>query len=184
MRTTHHRQKSYWTTFLWFSDYIKLLHLIPFLLGHNRLAFFYRFPIPDFGHEIFPIPDTIRLIGNAYYQELFASSTFDQNLASASLSSEFTCQRELDSYLAEKNQPRTSPPTDPVIYWKSREKTFQLLAAVAKRFCSVPPSSVDSERSFSTAGAICSDKRSNMSAEKTEMLLFLAKNLEVINFDY
>ncbi|KAL3876969.1 hypothetical protein ACJMK2_034741 [Sinanodonta woodiana] len=65
---------------------------------------------------------------------------------------------ELDLYLAEKNQLRTSPPMDPVIYWKSSEKMFQLLAAVTKCFCSILPSSVDSERSFSTAGAICSDK--------------------------
>ena len=37
-------------------------------VGTNRLAIFHRFPIPDFRHEILPIPDTIRLIGIVSFQ--------------------------------------------------------------------------------------------------------------------
>ena len=123
----------------------------------------------------------------SYYQEFFASCTsnnLDATPASGTDYDEIKYLHEINSYLAEPKQPRTSPPTDPVIYWKSRQHTYPHLAAVARRFCATPPSSVDSERTFSTSGAICDDKRSCMSASKMEMLLFVQKNLEVVKFEY
>lgn len=73
---------------------------------------------------------------------------------------------------------------DPVIYWKASAHLYPNVAAVARRFPATPPSSVDSERAFSTAGDICNDKRSSLSAPKTEILLFLKKNLPIVNFNY
>ncbi|KAL3866675.1 hypothetical protein ACJMK2_043956 [Sinanodonta woodiana] len=43
---------------------------------------------------------------------------------------------------------------------------------------------VESERSFSSASDICEDKRSSLAPHKLEQLLFLKKNLSVVNFNY
>ena len=93
-------------------------------------------------------------------------------------------QQHLDAYLTEACNQRHSPPKDPIEYWKSSQYTYPQLALVTKQFCASPPSSVDSERTFSLAGLICDDRRSNLTPAKTEMLLFLMKNLDVVRFDY
>src|SRR6218665_1808863 len=84
---------------------------------------------------------------------------------------------ELRSYLAEPLQPRSSPPLDPIAYWRIRATTHPILSRCAKKFLTTPASSVDSERAFSTAGQINDDKRSSLSPKKLEILLFLKKNL-------
>ena len=52
---------------------------------------------------------------------------------------------------------------------------------MARKYLSIPPSSVPSEQQFDTAGDIVSDKRNRLIAEKVEMLLFLKKNLKMLN---
>ena|SRR6218665_1037004 len=90
-------------------------------------------------------------------------------------------------YLAEALKPLALPPAlpeDPILYWKTCSNVYPNLSAVAQRYLGTPPSSVNSERAFSVAGNICTDKQSLLSASKMEMLLFLEKNLPIINFDY
>ena len=59
-----------------------------------------------------------------------------------------------------------------------------MLASLARKYLSAPPGSVASERLFSTAADIADEKRNRLAAEKVEMLLFLKKNLQLLNFDY
>jgi len=99
----------------------------------------------------------------------------------------FQCLQEVNMYLAEALKPLALPPAlpeDPILYWKACSHVYPNLSAVARRYLGAPPSSVDSERAFSAAGNICTDKRSLLSASKMEMLLFLEKNLPIINFHY
>jgi len=51
------------------------------------------------------------------------------------------------------------------------------LSALAKRYLSAPPTSVHSERVFSTAEDILTDKRSCLSTDNAEKLLMLKENL-------
>ena len=99
----------------------------------------------------------------------------------------FQIEQEIMKFFSEGLKPRPAPPAipqDPITYWKSNSHVFPNLAAVARRFLSTPPSSVDSERLFSTAGAICTDKRSRLSASKSAMLLFNKMGLDALNFNY
>ena len=73
---------------------------------------------------------------------------------------------------------------DPLLYWKKNEQSNPLLAKWARRFLCAPPGSIPSERLFSTAGNIADGKRNRLLPEKVEMLLFLRKNLLLLNFDY
>lgn len=73
---------------------------------------------------------------------------------------------------------------DPLLYWKQNEQSKPILAKIARQFLCAPPGSVPSERLFSTAGDIADDKRNRLLPDKVEMLLFLNKNLRLLNFEY
>ena len=87
----------------------------------------------------------------------------------------------VDAYLHEPVCVRKCSPLD---YWKQKQSLWPLLAAMARKYLSIPPSSVPSERLFSTAGEVMSDRRNRPDPEKVEMLLFLNKNLKLFNFKY
>jgi hypothetical protein len=53
-----------------------------------------------------------------------------------------------------------------------------------RQFNYAPVGSQESERLFSTAGAIMTDLRNRLSAENLEKLLFIHENLPLTNFEY
>ena len=55
---------------------------------------------------------------------------------------------------------------------------------LAKKFLSAPLSSVESERLFSVATNLDDDFRKRMGTEKFEQVLFLNRNLPILNFEY
>ena len=57
-----------------------------------------------------------------------------------------------------------------------------MLSKAAQRYLSSPATSVPSERLFSSAGDICSDKRTCMFAENVERLVFLKANMNNFRF--
>jgi hypothetical protein len=67
---------------------------------------------------------------------------------------------------------------DPLGWWKEHEGQYPSLSRVAKKHLSIPGTSVPSERVFSTAGDIISAKRSVISPEHLDQLLFLNKNIK------
>ena len=66
-------------------------------------------------------------------------------------------------------------------WWKDNTSRFPLLAKLARKYLSAPPTSVLSERLFSSAGDIYTEKRNRLSPDKAEQLLFIKGNLELIS---
>lgn len=88
---------------------------------------------------------------------------------------------EMSEYMKE---PLIDRHEDPLKYWLANKKRFPALSHLARKYLSAPPSSVDSERIFSTAGNVCVDNRSRLSSDNLEKLVFLNKNLPLVNYEY
>lgn len=84
---------------------------------------------------------------------------------------------ELDRYLAEPLLPRTGNLSQ---WWKDNKERYPVLASLARTYLAAPPSSVPSERLFSTAGAVITDQRSRLLPENAERLIFLKYNSNLI----
>ncbi|XP_039464809.1 E3 SUMO-protein ligase ZBED1-like [Oreochromis aureus] len=69
---------------------------------------------------------------------------------------------------------------DPLKWWSENEGRFPTLSKLAKSFLCIPATSTPSERIFSTAGNICSQKRASLSAEHVEKLTFLSMNNNLV----
>ena len=81
---------------------------------------------------------------------------------------------EADGYFAEEVLLRAE---DPLAWWKANEKRFNLLSQLAKKYLCIPGTSVPSERLFSKAGELVSNRRSRLKAKNVDMMLFLNKNM-------
>jgi len=88
---------------------------------------------------------------------------------------------ELSAYLQGDVIGRAESPTE---WWAANAAKYPLLAAEAKRYLSAPPTSVASERVFSAAGRIYTDKRNRLLPKRADMLLFLKHNLPAVNYKY
>ena len=108
---------------------------------------------------------------------LLASSSDDE--IEAQMPKEVT--KMLEDYLKGK---RLEPHKDPLTWWHDNGKTFPLLAELARTHLACPSTSVASERLFSGAGLIYDEKRSKLSPERAQKLLFLKHNLPIVKFEY
>ena len=72
---------------------------------------------------------------------------------------------------------------NPLQWWKMHAEEYPLLARQAKRYLCVPGTSVPSERVFSTAGDIVTAKRSCLTSQHVDQLLFLHKNLQILKIN-
>ena len=88
-----------------------------------------------------------------------------------------TIETELNSFLSEPCVPRH---IDPMQWWRTNMSRFPTLCCTAKRYLSAPPTSVPSERLFSTAGDTFSDTRSCLHADNMERLIFLKANVSLM----
>ena len=86
---------------------------------------------------------------------------------------------EINDYLGITRLARAE---DPLKWWKINASRFCKLSNFAKRFLSGPPSSVRSERVFSTAGDVIDEHRARLLPEKAEMLIFLKVNENYVKF--
>ena len=78
----------------------------------------------------------------------------------------------LDQYV--RGKPRWEDA--PIPYWTHRPPEGKQAAKLALRYLIAPATSVPSERVFSTAGIIISERRSSLKPEKACMLIFLRRN--------
>jgi len=86
-----------------------------------------------------------------------------------------TIESELDDYLKERT---ISGTTEPLDYWRIHKS----LKKIARRFLT-PPSSVESERIFSTMGAICVLKRWKLTGEHAKAFLHPLKQYSPKKWD-
>ena len=94
----------------------------------------------------------------------------------ASISHSVQVETEVSNFLAEPCVPRV---IDLVVWWHGNANRFSLMTAAAKQYLAAPPTSVPSERLFSSAGDIFSEKRSCLLAENVERLVFLKANMPI-----
>ena len=83
-------------------------------------------------------------------------------------------QHQIQTY---KDLKRIKTDEDPFDWWKRNQVLFPLLSKVAARYLSSPPSSVESERTFSIGGNIVTNNRTRLTAKHTEQMIFLNSNL-------
>ncbi|TKS72006.1 Zinc finger BED domain-containing protein 1 [Collichthys lucidus] len=77
-----------------------------------------------------------------------------------------------------EREPQLPPDADPLLWWKSTGSArYPYIAQVAKKYLTVPGTSVRSERVFSSAGNIVNKKRSALAADHVDRLVFLANNM-------
>lgn len=101
------------------------------------------------------------------YKEAYSESSEETQVVSA--------LEELNVFLQEKNMdPRHADKIGN--YWAA--STHNRLVPLARKYLCVPPSTVSSERLFSSAGNICDVKRNRLDPEKVKMLVFLNKNID------
>ena len=75
--------------------------------------------------------------------------------------------------------PELSADEDPLIWWKMNGGTIPQLAEFARRYLCIAASSCASERVFSVSGTIVSPRRSRLTQDHVDMLVFLSKNIEL-----
>ena len=85
-----------------------------------------------------------------------------------------TSMSTLRSYF---EQPNIMRKESPLAWWRRQVGVFPFLCNFAKKFLSIPGTSVPSERVFSKAGELISQRRSRIKSKHVDMLLFLNKNL-------
>jgi hypothetical protein len=83
-------------------------------------------------------------------------------------------RKEIATYLS---LPLLDRAKNPLEWWNLNKKNFRTLQRVALKYLSAPSSTVESERLFSTGGNIYEAKRSCLSPETGERLMFLHYNL-------
>jgi hypothetical protein len=85
-----------------------------------------------------------------------------------------TDKSELDKYLSE---PNCDTHSNPLQWWKEHQNAYPTLGKLAKKYLSMCATSCASERLFSAAGHICNSKRSSMTPDHLDQMVFLYVNL-------
>ena len=92
-------------------------------------------------------------------------SLYDSMLSSTTQEAEEIIE-ELERYMREPVIDRKKG--NPLEWWKSNGFRYKGLSGLARRFLCSPPSSVPSERVFSTIGNIYEEKRTSLKGENAE----------------
>ncbi|ESO07503.1 hypothetical protein HELRODRAFT_170040 [Helobdella robusta] len=68
----------------------------------------------------------------------------------------------------------------PATWWKFNTRKYPTISKVAQVYLAPPPTSVPSERLFSTAGDIITEHRTRLLPDNAEKLIFLKYNASLI----
>ena len=96
------------------------------------------------------------------FGETFVSKNTDKTFAN-------TIKEDVESYKAASSIPVDG---DPLTWWKNNECKYPHIAITERCYLAVPGTSVRSERVFSMAGDIVTAKRSTLSPDNVDILLF------------
>jgi len=90
----------------------------------------------------------------------------DQDISQAPYNSNIEINRYLASLKVDKDD-------DPLIWWNLNEKTYPILAILARNYFAIPASSVPCEQLFSIAGNTVTKNRNSLVPETVQALLCL-----------
>lgn len=122
-----------------------------------------------------------RIVQSMLSEMLASSEPNSDNEEESSPLDRFTVLKSLlVKYTKEKRVPIEE---DSLLWWKKNPQFFYL-HRVVRQYLSAPPSSVPSERLFSSAGLVYDELRNRLSGETAAKLIFIKYNLPVVNFDY
>lgn len=71
----------------------------------------------------------------------------------------------------------------PLDWWKLHGSRYPGLQSLAAKYLGIPATSVPSERIFSKSGEIVSRRRASLKPSTVDMLVFLSKNLPILDLD-
>jgi len=108
-------------------------------------------------------------------------TTDTSSAAAVSNNVDVTVATEMATCFSEPLHPRTQ---DSLLWRHINEHRFPVLAIVARAYLPTPPSSVHSERTFSSAGDTLNEHRTRLTADNAERLIFLKFNQPLLNFTY
>ena len=86
--------------------------------------------------------------------------------------------KEVDKYLGDAPAEKT---VDILDFLRVNAGKYPMLSRVASQTLAIPASSALSERVFSSAGNICTVKRTNLSVSKMEQLVFMKQNSKLLD---
>lgn len=66
----------------------------------------------------------------------------------------------------------TYKPVDPLEWWRHNKTKFPVMAKIARKYLAIPATSVASERMFSFAGGVCTDRRNRLSDDTVSDIVF------------
>jgi len=98
---------------------------------------------------------------------------FAEMWASDQLSTQTDDDDEIMRYLQCSNEPKA---TDPLVWWRDHTTNYPILSKLARKYLSIPATSVPSKRLFSDAGNHISSKRTQLSPDLVNRILFLKCN--------
>jgi hypothetical protein len=79
---------------------------------------------------------------------------------------------ELDRYLLFEYD-KTNQKIEPLQFWKNHQRQFPLLSRYARSILSIPATTTNVEREFSTAGWILNERRTNLQPDKLDNILLV-----------
>ena len=83
---------------------------------------------------------------------------------------------EVNNYLNDNITELADPNTNPFKWWNENKQRFPVLAILARKYLSIPATSVPSERLFSDAGNNMTNKRTCLNPKFFQEILFIKKN--------
>lgn len=114
-------------------------------------------------------------VGVVFYHEPHPNpSTPTPTPTNHTITSSNTSDSELFMYEYEREINRNE---NPLRWWNENKQKYPLLSKLACKYLCITGTSVPSERMFSATGYLTSDRRSKLTPENANVLLFLNKNL-------
>ena len=84
--------------------------------------------------------------------------------------------QEMSVYLS---MDQVDPSVDVLTWWQIHATKLPMIANIAKQILCVPATSTPSERAFSKAGNLVTERRAQLKPNKVDMVLFLNKNMNI-----
>ena len=98
---------------------------------------------------------------------------FDIMITNRNITSSNNRDSELLMYENEREMHRNENPLE---WWHASKTKYPILSQIAYKYLCISGTSVPSERMFSATGHLTSDRRSRLTPENADILLFLNKN--------